>query len=64
MPANDKKYYDRRTNERYVKKGILTQKDLDAHLKALPDDETAASFVQMDVHDTEASDGSDSEGTH
>lgn len=65
MPAQEKKYYDRRTNERYVKKGLTTQKDIDGFVKALPDDESAASYVQMDVHETEISDSSDdSEGSH
>lgn len=33
------KLIDRRTRERYLKKGLITQKDLEQHLKALPNDE-------------------------
>jgi hypothetical protein len=29
--------YDVRVTERHIRKGILTQEELDAHLKALPD---------------------------
>lgn len=52
MATINRKYTDSRTSERYVKKGLVSQKDFDAHLKALPDDEANATFVEMDLHDT------------
>lgn len=33
------KYLDRRVRERYLKKGLITPKELEQHLKALPNDE-------------------------
>jgi hypothetical protein len=62
MASNEikRKHLDSRTSDRYLKKGIVSQKDFDAHVKALPDDEANATFVQMDLHDTGfASDESD-----
>ncbi len=35
-PKNDK-LYDKRTIDRSIKKGLLTRKDFDKHLKALED---------------------------
>lgn len=63
MAANElkKKHIDSRTSDRYLKKGIVSQKDFDAHVKSLPDDEANATFVQMDLHETEfTSDDDDS----
>ncbi len=62
MAANEmkRKYLDSRTCDRYLKKGLLSQKEYDAHLKALPDDEAVSTFVEMDVHDTELSSDDDS----
>lgn len=33
------KLIDRRTRERYLKKGLVSQKDIEQHLKSLPNDE-------------------------
>lgn len=33
------KYLDRRIRERYLKKGLVTKKEVEQHLKALPNDE-------------------------
>lgn len=60
MAEIKRKYLDSRTFDRYIKKGIVSQKDFDAHLKALPDDETLATWVQMDLHETEISSEEDS----
>jgi hypothetical protein len=62
MASNETKrrYLDSRVSDRYVKKGVLSQKDLDAHLKALPDDEANSTLVQMDLHETELSSDDDS----
>jgi hypothetical protein len=63
-----RKHLDSRTSDRYLKKGIVSQKDFDAHIKNLPDEEANATFVQMDLHDTgfssdEADEDEDEDGT-
>ncbi|MBY0371318.1 hypothetical protein K2X33_11565 [bacterium] len=59
--ANPKsKQFDIRTSDRYVKKGIVSQKEYDAYVKALPDEEGNATWVQMDLHETEISVDDDS----
>lgn len=35
----DEKLLDRRTRERYLSKGLITQKDIEQHLKSIPNDE-------------------------
>jgi len=57
MAANEtkKKYLDSRVADRYIKKGVVSQKEYEAYVKALPDDEANATFVQMDLHETELS---------
>lgn len=57
MPVNEtkRKYFDSRTSERYLKKGAISQKEYDSFVKALPDDEANANWVQMDLHETELS---------
>jgi hypothetical protein len=47
------KHLDRRTLERYVARGVLTQKDLEKHLKGLPDLEGKAATVQTEQPGTE-----------
>ncbi len=37
MSDIDPKYLDKRTHERYVKLGLLDEKALEKHIKALPD---------------------------
>ncbi len=61
MGSNETKarYFDSRVSDRYVKKGIVTKKDMEAYVKALPDDEANSTFVQMDLHDTELSSDDD-----
>ncbi len=48
--------YDRRTVERNVKKGLITRKDYDKHLKALTDAKDKA-----DSRGTDAADAADKE---
>lgn len=57
MATNEakRKFFDSRTYDRYLKKGAITQKEYDSFLKALPDEESNASWVQMDLHETEIS---------
>ena len=64
MAVNEakRKYFDSRTSDRYVKNGTISQKEYDAYVKALPDEESNATFVQMDLHETElSSEDSDSD---
>lgn len=57
MAANEqkRKYFDSRVSDRYVKKGVVSPKDFDSYVKALPDEEANCTFVQMDLHETEIS---------
>lgn len=43
----DEKYFDLRTRERYLKKGVINQPDVDAHLKNLPNDEDNFELVMI-----------------
>lgn len=54
MPTTDKRL-DRRTYDRYMEKGLLNKKEIEAHMKGLPDDTANAQYVQMDLHDAEIS---------
>lgn len=49
------KKFDRRTYDRYVESGIVSQSDFEKFIKNLPDDSAHAQWVQMDIHDTEIS---------
>ena len=63
MAVNEakRKYFDSRVSDRYLKKGLLSQKEYDSYVKALPDEEANATFVQMDLHETEFSSENDSD---
>lgn len=57
MPSNSlpsQKHLDRRVVERYLRRGVLTDKDFQAHLKSLPDLEGKAETI--DVGDPGAQD--------
>jgi hypothetical protein len=41
------KLMDRRVMERYLRKGMLADKDVDAYLKALPDMESHGEFMPI-----------------
>jgi hypothetical protein len=45
------KHLDRRTQERYVTRGALAQKDLEKHLKSLPDLEAKAEDIETQQPD-------------
>ena len=59
MAEINRRFLDRRTQDRYIEKGLLKDADLKAHLKSLPDDANNAQYVQMDLHDAEISEDSD-----
>lgn len=46
---------DRRTVDRYMDKGIIKRGDYESYLKSLPDDANNATWVQMDLEETEIS---------
>lgn len=56
------KSLDRRTVGRYIAKGQLSQKDYDAHLKNLPDEEPNGEWVKLDLVDAEITDDDIDEG--
>ncbi len=56
--ANEGKCFDRRVVERYVQKGIVAQDEYKTFMKDLPDDTNNATYVQLDLHDTELGDSS------
>lgn len=47
---------DKRVARRNIHAGRLKQEDYDKYISALPDLETKAAWVEMDLHDTEAED--------
>jgi len=53
------RYLDRRTQDRYVEKGLLSEADVKGYIKALPDEAANAQYVQMDLHDAEISEDGD-----
>ena len=58
MAQKESKCFDKRTVDRYREKGLVTESEVQAHLKALPDDASRCEYVQMDLHDTELGDDS------
>lgn len=46
---------DRRTVDRYVEKGLIKKSDYESYLKSLTDDSNNATWVQMDLEETEIS---------
>lgn len=52
---NTTKKIDRRTVDRYMDKGQIKRSDFDSYMKALPDDAANATWVQMDLEETEIS---------
>jgi hypothetical protein len=53
------RYYDRRTMDRYLDKGLLKETELKKHMDGLKDDTDNAQWVQMDLHDAELSEDRD-----
>ncbi len=50
MPEdNDRKLYDKRVAQRYIRKGQLDEKDYERHLKGLPDLADQAVPVESDL---------------
>lgn len=47
----EEKFFDVRTNSRYIKKSVISQKDLQDHLKALPNDEENFDLVMFEEDD-------------
>lgn len=55
---------DRRTADRYIEKGLIKKSDYDSYLKSLPDDSANATWVQMDLEETEISGRNNGGGDH
>jgi len=53
MAQKELKYFDKRTIDRYREKGIVTDGEIQSHVKALPDLSNQCQWVQMDLHETE-----------
>ena len=49
MPEIDARYSDKRTAERYIKLGMIDEKDYEKHLKALPDVAEKGERVQAEA---------------
>jgi hypothetical protein len=49
MPAIDPKRADKRTAERYIRFGLLDEKEYEKHLKALPDLTDKSAPVEVDL---------------
>jgi|688.fasta_scaffold1832613_2 hypothetical protein len=58
MAVKSEKTFDKRTIGRYITKGQVSQKDYDAYLKALPDEEANGEWVKLDLVDAEITDDS------
>ena len=58
MVKKDEHLFDTRLYRRNVRKGLITQKDYEAHIKGLPDDEPNSELVKLDIDDTEVSESS------
>lgn len=51
MSDNKERYFDLRTRERYLKKGLTTQKEIDSYLKNLPNEEKNFELTTFDDDD-------------
>ena len=51
MPEIDARYSDKRTAERYIKLGMIDEKDYEKHLKALPDVAEKGERVQAEAEE-------------
>lgn len=47
------KHFDKRTSDKYLDKGIVSQSEMQSHLKALPDDAANATWVELEMDETE-----------
>ncbi len=61
--AKTARIYDRRTVERNIKKGLLTRKDYEKHLKSLEDVADKGVYGVADADDTDDIDDADDEAT-
>jgi len=52
----DRKLIDKRVAHRYVKKGVLDEKDWEKHMKSLPDLAEQAMPVESDLEDDDLED--------
>jgi len=55
ISREDPRFWDVRTLDRRVRKGQLSRKEVDKHLKALPDVETKGDFIRVLPEDSDGS---------
>jgi len=53
--GSDSKLMDTRIVRRNVKRGLISQKEVDTHIKNLPDEKDNAEFVTIDLENSEIS---------
>ena len=58
----ENKLVDKRVASRYVRKGVVDEKDWDKHLKSLPDLADQAAAVEASIEGLEPEDDEDEDG--
>jgi hypothetical protein len=56
MADQESKHYDKRVAQRYVRKGVVEEKDYEKHLKGLPDLAEQAAPVEATMSDDDFDD--------
>ena len=51
ISREDPRFWDTRTMERRIRKGQINKKDIEKHLKGLPDVHAKGQAPQLDAHD-------------
>jgi hypothetical protein len=51
IPREDPRFWDVRTIDRRIRRGLINRKELDKHLKSLPDVADKAQPIDLDVED-------------
>ncbi len=62
MPVIDPKRADKRTAERYIRLGLLDEKEYEKHLKSLPDLAEKAAAVEAELDEYDLDDDEADEG--
>jgi hypothetical protein len=64
ISREDPRFWDTRTLERRMRKGQLSKKDIEKHLKTLPDVADKGQAPNLDVEDDDYSDDDHDEGSN
>lgn len=62
MYSDKEKRLDKRVVDRYLKKGLVSEKEFEKHMKELPDEEVNAEWVSIGMDEAELSDSGYSNG--